>query len=330
MASFSEKADPILHQRAAQPMMRLGLIPAIAGLLLSVPALIITMRAMLARRQQMDRLAQNISAPVTYVTYYIEQGGVSQDMEVDQVWIRVPQVNETSANGVFASSQFSFQRGQGGYMGTQVKRKGISDTAFGWFADSGLEHRVMFSVWDGSPEHRAVRSTDSTSLRNCERFSGEGTGTHCSVNYPMPQGKVTVRIYYDGRGDGGDLWTGVMRVPATGDEVRLGSILLPDMSGDGFGMLEPYRSNSAFQEYWDATGCEDQALSIVGIIGPYFNSRSVSPSKVQARYNEDCMRDDVSACIPGFGCGHPRVLMTAGGRTTPHAPAGPDLWASEL
>jgi len=321
------KADPSTRPRMEQKV-KPGLVPAYVCLMLLLPAVVLTISAVTTRKHQLDQLARNTSAPVTYVNYYIEKGDVSKDMEVDHVWIRVPQINETHANGVFASSQFAFQRGHGGYMGTQVRRKGVVNKHYGWLLDSGVQHRVIFSIWDGSSSHKAVPATDATSLQNCDRFGGEGTGAHCSIEYPIQKTKITIRMYHGGRGDSGDIWTGVLRIPTTGEEVTIGSIFLPDMAGEGFGMLEPYRSNSAFQEYWDATGCEDQALSIVGIFGPYFSGRSEMPSKAEPKYNKACMRDDVSDCIPGFGCGRPRVLLTAGSLTVPHAKADVDIWSS--
>eukprot|EP00663_Eupelagonemidae_sp_cell21sb_P007620 gene7620-64_t len=62
-------------------------------------------------------------------THYDWASGLplSSDMEVDHVWITIPDGKNTNGNGVFASSQFWY-KGDGvkaaGYMGSQVMRRG--------------------------------------------------------------------------------------------------------------------------------------------------------------------------------------------------------------
>merc|ERR1712194_680187 len=82
----------------------------------------------------------------------------------------------------------------------------------------------------------------------------------------------------------------------------------------GFGRLRAAGA-IAFQEYWMGTGCEGQALSRVGMIGPYFSNRTIAPSDAQASFHQEfnCPHSDASACIPGFGCGAPRVFFMGGG-----------------
>ena len=47
-------------------------------------------------------------------------GGGATGISMQHVWVRKPQPNETVGNAVYASTQFYFAAGVGGYMGTQV------------------------------------------------------------------------------------------------------------------------------------------------------------------------------------------------------------------
>ena len=77
-------------------------------------------------------------------------------------------------------------------------------------------------------------------------------------------------------------------------------------------------------EYFAGGTCE-------GIGGPFFNSRKTIPSQAYPSYGANsakgaCLRSDVSACVPGVGCGSPNVLLRGGvaRNTTDKTP----LWGS--
>merc|ERR1712190_623808 len=147
-------------------------------------------------------------------------------------------------------------------------------------------------------------------MGNCGRFGGEGTGSHCRIFYPFLEGRsYTVRIELSGATSTGELLTGYIIDTVTGERSTIGTLLLPTVTPyQGFGRL--IMKGAAFQEYFKATGCEGQAFSSVGLMGPYFSNRSVVASQAFANFaNPECLRDDVSACIPGHGCGAPRVHL---------------------
>jgi len=278
-----------------------------------------------------DQSHRNESAPVTYVKYGVDYFKPVSSMEVEHVWVTVPQMHE-NANAVFASNTFWFEKGQGGYMGTQVWRTGVTDRDLGFLFAGDAAYRVIFSIWDGSPMHRAEPGTDVVSAQNCDRFGGEGTGAHCFIEYPIKPGmKVGVRMHREGRGMNlgidGDFWVGMAFNPETNQEHLLGKIFAPDMDDKhGFGLVEPWNSGTAFQEYYESTGCSNQALSEVGIFGPWWDGRNVVPVSAEAEYTNTCGREDVSRCIPGYGCGKPMALMHAGGDITRKAQPGVNLW----
>merc|ERR1712060_287576 len=136
----------------------------------------------------------------------------------------------------------------------------------------------------------------------------------------MGEGRpYTVRIELSGNTSAGELWTGYITDTVTGERSTIGTLLMPMVAPyQGFGRLR--MKGAAFQEYFKATGCEDQAFSTVGLVGPYFRNRTEVAFEAFADFaNPECTRDDVSACIPGHGCGAPRVSMSAGGGTERNA-----------
>ena len=82
----------------------------------------------------------------------------------------------------------------------------------------------------------------------------------------------------------------------------------------GFGKLQT--KAAAFLEYFEATGCEGQAASSVGLVGPWWQGAALAPSQAYPDYAPNCTHSEVSDCIYGAGCGPLRVLFTAGGSTT--------------
>ena len=83
------------------------------------------------------------------------------------------------------------------------------------------------------------------------------------------------------------------------------------------------------QEYFLASGCDEQAVSSIGLTGPLFtldDGTALLPEHASTDYAAGCAFSDVTSCIPGVGCGKPHVLLTAGGATTRTVPAGAQLW----
>lgn len=310
------------------------LVDSYVAAMLCLPVLLILVGAGLVLQQRLALLTGSPSGPVNRAIVCTLDLLESRDMEVDHIWITMPEANNSNTFGVFASNQFAFLYGNGGYMGTQVWREGLAtDSGLDFFLGSGVSHKVIFSIWDADSQHMAMPGVDEVSRKNCKRFDGEGEGSQCIIPFRLPVGeKVTVAMHYTGRtaqdGVAGDLWTGTARNPGSGESRTLGSIFVPDMvPGVGFGAIQPPRSGSAFLEYFRATGCEEQALSAVGLMGPYFEGRSVVPYQAFPRPEPGaCQRMDLASCIPGHGCGRPRLLLTAGGRTLSHVGFGQGLW----
>merc|ERR1719203_242422 len=118
--------------------------------------------------------------------YTYKEGDItSDDLEVDHVWVTIPSAAESEGNAVFASTVFHFEsEGVGGYLGTQVWRPTVFDSG------KMETHQAIFSAWDKDDTHKVGWVGD-----NCGRFGGEGTGSHCMLDFKFKQGqRYTVRI----------------------------------------------------------------------------------------------------------------------------------------
>ena len=60
-------------------------------------------------------------------SHYTSAAAVSDDVQVDHIWSTIPKPSERDGNAIFASLQFWFENGVGGYFGTQVWREGATD-----------------------------------------------------------------------------------------------------------------------------------------------------------------------------------------------------------
>merc|ERR1712228_379055 len=101
----------------------------------------------------------------------------------------------------------------------------------------------------------------------------------------MEQGKTyTLRVSMS---DDRRKMTGYITDASTGSKTTIGTLVYPDFNGyEGFGLIA--QQAAAFQEYFLATGCDGQALSAVGLIGPYFHNRSIVPSSATPDYAGTC------------------------------------------
>ena len=257
-------------------------------------------------------------------SHYTSTAAVSDDVQVDHIWSVIPKPSERDGNAVFASLQFWFENGVGGYFGTQVWREGATD-GLGRTVRANETHRVIFSVWD-APDAEVGWRGDT-----CGRFGGEGVGSHCVASVTLLENNAyTLRVRRVGHNGTGDWWTAsVMDLKGGGAPVDFGSLYLPDTTGrQGFGKLQT--KASAFLEYFEATACDGQAVSSVGLVGPWWQggTRSQSaPTQAFGSYAPNCSHSDVSDCIYGAGCGPLRVLFTAGGATARvHTNESAPLW----
>lgn len=275
-------------------------------------------------------VANSGDAPGTYVKYDWPKALLNQvlstDMEVDHIWTTIPSGTDSHGNGVFASSQYwhhdkvSGSTNAGGYMGSQVMRRG-----------NGSERRVfIFSCWDANISgvvHRVGWTTPDT----CARFGGEGVGSHCILDYPTLSGRLyNFRVAYSGKNASGAMWTGKVTDTVTGASAIVGTLFYPHVAGNvGFGNLGVYTNE--FLEYFEGGDCDTAVHVAVGTIGPFFNQRKSTATQAYPQYGSGkCKRTSVLGCIPGHGCGHPRVFVQGGKGVERNNSDTTKLWSPAL
>ena len=269
-------------------------------------------------------------APGTYTSYDWPKPAAgapkltSIDMETEHTWVTIPKGSAADGNGVFASSQYWYESYGGpcpnrsdhgmacnsaGYMGSQVMKGG----------KAGAEKQVfIFSCWDADQAHKVSWTTPKDADGNgCSRFGGEGTGSHCMLTVPATEGVTyNFRVASSGKNTTGAMWTGTLTETASGKSMSVGTLFYPHLPGKvGFGNFNVQSDD--FLEYFAGGTCDGAATTQVGIGGPFFNSRKTLPSQAYPSYGANsgpgaCLRSDVSACVPGVGCGSPNVLMSGG------------------
>ena len=271
-----------------------------------------------------DAYAAAVAAsPGAYVSYRWPAAPqpLSSTMAVDHVWTSIPDSCETDGNGVFASSQMWWHADNGtelagGYIGSQVLRGASGD----------VERRLfLFAIWDHSSANRVGWTTPAT----CGRFGGEGVGAHCLLDYPTRAGVLyNLSLARVGHNASGASWSAAVHDTSTGTSTTVGTLFLPhaDESVVGYGLLGVY--SNMFLEYFAEGGdCETAVHVGVGSFGPHFHTRAVSPLAASPAYGTGaCNRTLVTGCVPGYGCGAPRVWIEGGRGVVRNNTDATQLW----
>ena len=315
-------------------------------------------------------LAANGPGSYAHYTWPKDAPTTATGMTQRHIWFTMPNATETHGNAVFTSTQFWWEAaGVGGYMGTQAWRQ----------ADGTMTHRALFSCWDASPP--VITGWVAGAPGFCERFGGEGVGSHCIIEFTLEQGVAyDVTVSLAGHNASGAMWAGTITNNATGATTPIGTLFYPnyDATFVGYGAMKleaadfqvreaggcvcadwlsgylpSQRACSASfpsvdlaptlvfncchspprQEYFEADGCENQAVAAVAVIGPQMwqpNGSYVSPVGATGSYVAGCQYENVQGCMPGgsgsWRCGSPIVMLSGGGRTNMSVPAGTQLW----
>ena len=149
-------------------------------------------------------------------------------MSITQVWDRVEVTNWTD---VYGANEFFFENGITGYFG------GLAEHT--WNASTktiGLKHTLDFAIWDfcGVPRYGSKPCASGHKITSfpldtsrCERFGGEGTGSHCGVPLEMIQGReYSFHLELSMQNASGAGWRATVVDEFTGLEHPLGSLFL--------------------------------------------------------------------------------------------------------
>jgi len=255
-------------------------------------------------------LVVNAAGPGTYAHYTLpNQPSGAKSMEMDHTWLILPTSSEVHGNAVFASTQQWFLAGPGGYMGTQAYRGG----------DGKMVYKAIFSCWDASDSVLTM----GIGL-NCSRFGGEGTGSHCIIDFDLEENVAfSVKVEYVGFNASGAFWEGSVFNSKTQQTSIIGQLFHPNYKGMiGYGQMQV--AAASFQEYFMADGCPNQALSGISLHGPLLTTKDgskIEASQATGDYAAGCDFSEVNA-MTGKGS----VYLLAGGTTKRVTPAGSPLW----
>jgi len=217
--------------------------------------------------------------------YYNWNSPQFDELSYNVKWVAMP-----SGHNAYASMQFHFASGVGGYMGSQFHSDGTQI--------------LDFAIWDSDSVPGSAQPQGS-----CARFGREGNGAHCEVQVSLQIGATyQLRLFKTGQSEQGSIWS-----CSFNGQPSFGSIFFNEAAAGQLGKLQ--NQAIGFLEYFaDPSAAFD---SSVGFYGPWGSAGG------QAYYpsSAECNSDDhtgCDACVPGVGCGAPNVLLKGG----PEVPQG--------
>ena len=106
---------------------------------------------------------------------------------------------------------------------------------------TSLSATALILLWTHKPNPLPLSDTVRTlgAGENCERFGGEGTGSHCLVYTTLlPDRTYTVRVELDSTNATGSLWLGTISDTESGATSEIGRLFYPNFgSFEGYGNL---------------------------------------------------------------------------------------------
>jgi len=220
-----------------------------------------------------------------------------QAMSITQVWGRIEVNNFTD---VYGANEFFFENGITGYFGGLAEHTWNASTG-----EIGLKHMLDYAIWDfcGVPRYGADPCAAGHRITShpldtdrCNRFGGEGTGSHCGGEIEMIQGhEYTFHIELALQNASGAGWNATVVDEVTGEEHILGALFVQNTNHSshiaGYGGLtlkEPGTTHHAANQTDPTTG---RKILLGGLsFQEYFN------------YNN-----------PGFDPGHKHIFYSSFG-----------------
>jgi len=228
----------------------------------------------------------------------------SLHFEAGLVWIDVEK-----GEFVYGAMQFWFENGQGGYFGGHYLNK--------------TAHIYDFAIWDYSD------TAENTSMAVdpwCDRFGGEGAGSHCLVPVDFVYGhEYRMKLSFNKSTSTQDWWTATSLDLTTNEVQYIGTLGLSNTKTQ----CPPYGNikttgNIGFQEYAEG----GSFYTSFGWTGPYIVDGKTG-TLITATKSVTCTVDAyhaLSTSIPNIGTGWPYVFYEAGLNVTT-TPSGVLLWS---
>ena len=255
--------------------------------------------------------AQPMAVPIhtQFAGYVFDDQSPATKMEVDLNWETAP----ASGWGTYAQFWTTFQAGSGAYMGMQKD-------------DAGK--KILFSVWDPSPNHK-VRPY---ALSHCRRFDHEGNGGQCIMRFEWKSGvkyKLVMGLIAAQPGDVGFArWGGWLIDTSTGVTTFIGGYEVPNYNGlNGQGLINPGSILTVFEYYLAPANVQCNSLPYGSLIWTDLMVNGVrKSSNAFARYDTgitDCKNSDY---VRTYSKGKGSVTQTTGMVNVSRAAEGAWLW----
>ncbi|MEM4359431.1 MAG: hypothetical protein QXT45_02770 [Candidatus Bilamarchaeaceae archaeon] len=201
--------------------------------------------------------------PGLYTDYSFYDINTTDIIEIYLTWLIRPPENV----GIYAAFTFSFEAGQGGYIGLQ--------------RDGSLpKDRAIFSIWsinDSShTAHCVSTGFNESDILNCEEGETEGNFGQALGMYDwVPGREYRIRVESIGTDEKGELWRGTITDMRSNVTTEIGTIHLDNVKGYiGYGKLRP--NTAVFLEYYYGHSgyCDENNVhSMVMWRGPYINGK---------------------------------------------------------
>lgn len=242
--------------------------------------------------------------------YSFSESGPFSSMEMLLTWEKAP-----PSGYIYPAFFFIFQQ-----TAEPVKVRGGFRQAHGYIGIqlAGEKKQAIFSIWD-------IRDDSATAMKSpltpwCDRFSGEGTGARCRIEYPWVEGrayKLNVRsVEAD---ESGESWIGTILDRHTSIETTIGIIHVKTVGAHrGYGHLTG--RSATFLEYFGRSNtCDNQPYSKVSWRGPFANSGLYTAHSARS-YRNEC------SSVHTRSTGRPDVVMEGGSGVRSSVANGTELW----
>lgn len=175
-----------------------------------------------------------------------------------------------TSSAYFWAHQFGFKGGDGGYMGLQTN---------GYMQGRWVGKMAIFSIWNA----KAAKSGPGAA---CERFSGEGEGWSCRMQYNWVQGRTYRLRLWElccAERPWEDEWWGAWIMDTiTGQEVFIGQIQVPS-SWDWL------NSSVVWVEYYGSvSNCSAIPYAKARFERPTADNGSFRPQRLTVNYGRTC------------------------------------------
>jgi hypothetical protein len=220
-------------------------------------------------------------------------------------------VDPGDQSSYYWSHYFTFEGGDGGYMGLQTK---------GWMWDHVVPRMAIFSIWnslEAEPGPDAVAG----------EFGGEGEGLSCRLAYDWKPGNVYIcDIHQDEIASDGVWWAASIHDASTGEEAVLGRIRTPS----SWLALEP-RSCFFTEHFRSVPSCSDTPLAeaIVQKVEGTIRTPQGALEDLASPYQARLVYPDACPCqnaVVSVDASHVITVRT-GGSTTRESSESYYLWS---